>query len=126
MFSINESAAASMVVTHSTPALHTWNGAASANDSSTYSVNNLTRIFAYTAADTAAALTFTMPRSENPYPASGSISRNLTLHVTAGAFDKTITRFAKVTFDGSTIAVLQVGALTCSLDLMTGVVSGCH
>ena len=126
MLSINESAAASMVVTHSTPALHTWNGAASANDSSTYSVNNLTRIFAYTAADTAAALTFTMPRSANPYPASGSISRNLTLHVTAGAFDKTMTRFAKVTFDGSTIAVLQVGALTCSLDLVTGVVSGCH
>lgn len=126
MFFINESAAASMVVTHSTPALHTWNGAASVNDSSSYSVNNITRIFAYTAADTAAALTFTMPRSANPYPASGSISRNLTLHVTAGAFDKTITRFAKVTFDGSTIAVLQVGALTCSLDLVTGAVSGCH
>ncbi|MEO7039721.1 MAG: hypothetical protein ABI446_09775 [Gemmatimonadaceae bacterium] len=126
MFSINVSAAASMVVTHSTPALHTWTGAASVHDSSTYAVNHVTRVFAYTAADTAAALTFTMPRSANPYPASGSISRNLTLHVTAGSFDKTVTRFAKVTFDGSTVAVLQVGALTCSLDLVTGVVSGCH
>jgi hypothetical protein len=40
--------------------------------------------------------------------------------------DKTITRVAKVTFDGSSTAVLQVGALTCSLDLTTGAVSGCH
>jgi hypothetical protein len=48
------------------------------------------------------------------------------VHLTAGGFDKTITRFAKATFDGSSIAVLEVGALTCSLDLTTGVVSGCH
>jgi hypothetical protein len=126
VFSINEADTASMVVTHGTPVLHTWNGAAAVHDSSTYAVNNVTRIFAYTAADTAAALTFTLPHSANPYPSSGSLSRNLTLHVTAGGFDKTITRFAKVTFDGSSVAVLQVGALTCSLDLVTGVVSGCH
>jgi len=125
-FSINEADTASMVVTHGPPVLHTWNGAGIAHDSSTYAVNNVTRIFAYTAADTADALTFTMPRADNPYPTSGSFSRNLTIHVTAGAFDKTVTRVAKVTFDGSATAVLQVGALTCSLDLVTGVVSGCH
>jgi hypothetical protein len=126
MFSINEADTASMVVTHGTPILHTWNGAGIAHDSSTYTVGSVTRIFAYTAADTAAALTFTLPHSANPYPSSGSISRNLTLHITAGGFDKTITRSAKVTFDGSSVAELQVGELTCSLDLVTGVVSGCH
>jgi hypothetical protein len=126
IFSINEADTASMVVTHGTPALHTWDGAGIAHDSSTYRVNDVTRVFAYTAADTATALTFTMPRSANPYPASGSLSRHLTLHITAGGFDKTITRVAKVTFDGSSTAVLQVGALTCSLDLTTGAVSGCH
>jgi len=125
-FSINEADTGSMVVTHGPPVLHTWNGAAVAHDSSTYAVNGVTRIFAYTAADPVAALSFTLPRTANPYPTSGSISRNLSLHVTAGSFDKTITRSAKVTFDGSSIAVLQVGALTCSLDLTTGVVSGCH
>ncbi len=125
-FSINEADTGSMVVTHASPVLHTWSGAGVAHDSSTYAVNNVTRIFAYTAEDTVAALTFTMPRSANPYPTSGSISRNLTLHLTAGNFDKTITRAAKVTFDGSSTAVLVVGALTCSLDLTTGVVSGCH
>jgi hypothetical protein len=126
MFSINEADTGSMVVTHGTPVLHTWNGAGVAHDSSTYAVNNVTRIFAYVAADTASALTFTLPRTTNPYPTSGSISRNLSLHITAGGFDKTITRSAKATFDGSSTAVLQVGALTCSLDLTTGVVSGCH
>lgn len=126
MFSINEADTASMVVTHGPPILHTWNGAGIAHDSSTYAVNNVTRIFAYIAADTAAALTFTLPRTDNPYPTSGSVSRNLSIHITAGGFDKTITRFAKVTFDGSSTAVLQVGELTCSLDLVTGVVSGCH
>ena len=126
MFSINEADTASMVVTHGPPILHTWNGAGIAHDSSTYTVGSVTRIFAYTAADTAAALTFTLPHSANPYPSSGSLSRNLTLHITAGGFDKTITRSARVTFDGTSIAELQVGALTCSLDLVTGVVSGCH
>jgi len=125
-FSINEADTASMVVTHGPAVLHTWNAAGIAHDSSTYAVNNVTRIFAYTAADTAAALTFTLPHADNPYPTSGSFSRNLSIHITAGAFDKTVTRFAKVTFDGSSTAVLQVGALTCSLDLVTGVVSGCH
>ena len=33
---------------------------------------------------------------------------------------------AKVTFNGSSVAVLQVGALTCNLDLVTGAVTGCH
>jgi hypothetical protein len=126
MFEINEADTASMVVMHGPPVLHTWNGAGVAHDSSTYSVNGVTRIFAYTAADTAAALTFTMPRSANPYPTAGSISRHLSLHITAGGFDKTVTRDATVTFDGSSTAVLQVGALTCSLDLMTGAVSDCH
>jgi hypothetical protein len=101
-----------------------WRGLA--HDSSAYPVNDVTRIFAYTAADTATALTFTMPRTANPYPTSGSISRNLSLHITAGGFDQTLTRAAKVTFDGSSTAVLQVGALTCSLDLTTGAVTGCQ
>lgn len=126
LISINEADTGSMIVTHGARVLHAWSGAGIAHDSSTYAVNGVTRIFAYTAADTAAALTFTMPRIANPYPTSGSISRNLLLHITAGSFDKTVTRSAKATFDGSSTAVLQVGALTCSLDLVTGVVSGCH
>ena len=126
MFSINEADTASMVVTHGPPILHTWNGAGIAHDSSSYAVGNVTRIFAYTAADTAAALMFTLPHADNPYPSSGSISRSLSLHITAGGFDKTTTRSARVTFDGSSTAVLQVGALTCNLDLVTRVVSACH
>jgi hypothetical protein len=126
MFSINEADTGSMVVTHGDPVLHTWSGAGVAHDSSTYAVNDVTRIFAYTAFDTVSALTFTLPHSANPYPTSGSISRDLTLHVTTPHFDKTITRTAKVTFDGTSTAVLQVGALTCDLDLTTGAISGCH
>lgn len=125
-FFINEADTGSMVVTHGAPVLHTWNGAGVRNDSSTYTVNGITRVFAYAAADTVSALRFTLPRSANPYPSSGAISRNLSLHVTAGSFSKTITRSAKVTFNGTEEAELQVGALTCTLDLATGVVSGCH
>jgi len=126
LISINEADTGSMIVTHGSPVMHAWSGAGIAHDSSTYALNGVTRIFAYTAADTAAALTFTMPRTANPYPTSGSISRNLLLHITAGSFDKTVTRSARATFDGSSTAALQVGALTCNLDLVTGVVSGCH
>jgi len=126
MFFINEADTGSMVVTHGAPVVHTWNGAGVRNDSSTYTVNGIARVFAYAAADTVSALRFTLPRSTNPYPSSGSISRNLSLHVTAGSFSKTITRTAKVTFNGTEDAELQVGALTCTLDLATGAVSGCH
>jgi hypothetical protein len=126
LFMIDEADTASMVVQHGTPVFHTWNGAGARIDTSTYTVNGIARIFAYTAHDTTAALTFTLPRSENPYPASGSISRDLELHFTAGGFDKTITRSATVTFDGTSVAQLQVGALTCDLDLVTRVVSNCH
>ena len=123
---LDDADTASMVVQRGTPTHHVWNGAGARIDSSTYTVNGITRHFAYTAHDTAAALTFTMPRSENPYPASGSISRDLELHFTAGGFDKTITRSAKITFNGSSVAELQVGELTCDLDLVTRVVSNCH
>ena len=78
MFSIHEADTASMVVTHGPPILHTWNGAGIAHDSSTYAVNDVTRIFAYTAADTAAALTFTLPHADNPYP-SRAPSRGICL-----------------------------------------------
>jgi hypothetical protein len=123
---IDDADTASMVVQRGSPVFHVWNGAGARIDSSTYTVNGVERIFAYTAHDTAAALTFTIPRSENPYPAWGSISRNLELHFTAGGYDKTITRSAKITFDGTSVAELQVGALTCDLDLVTRVVSNCH
>jgi hypothetical protein len=123
---LDDADTASMVVERGTPAHHVWNGAGARIDSSTYTVHGVTRHFAYTAHDTAAALTFTVPRSENPYPASGSISRNLELHFTAGGFDKTITRSATITFDGTSTAELQVGELTCDLDLVTRVVSNCH
>lgn len=123
---IDDADTASMIVLHGMPVYHVWTGAGARIDSSTYTVNGVTRLFAYTAYDTAAALTFTMPRSENPFPASGSISRNLELHFTAGGFDKTLTRSAKITFNGTSVAQLQVGALTCNLDLVTRVVSNCH
>lgn len=123
---IDDADTASMVVQRGSPVFHVWNGAGARIDSSTYTVNGVERIFAYTAHDTVAALTFTIPRSENPYPASGSISRNLELHFTAGGYDKTITRSAKIIFNGTSVAELQVGALTCDLDLVTRVVSNCH
>jgi len=123
---LDDADTASMVVERGTTVLHVWNGAGARIDSSSYTVHGVTRLFAYTAHDTAAALAFTVPRSQHPYPASGSISRNLELHFTAGGFDKTITRSAKVTFDGTSVAELQVGDLTCDLDLATWVVSNCH
>jgi hypothetical protein len=126
VFTLNDADTASMVVQHGSPVTHVWTGVGVRIDSSTYTVRNVTRLAAYTAHDTATALTFTMPRADNPYPTSGSIARSLELHFTAGGFSKTVTRTATVTFNGSSIAQLQVGALTCSLDLVTRVVSGCH
>ena len=105
---------------------HSWSGSADRHESSSYTMNSVERTFDHTAHDVVDQVVFQMPRSQNPYPLSGTITRNSTNVFTAGSFTRTVMRMFVVTFNGTHIAQLMDGALTCDLDLDTGLVSNCH
>jgi len=129
VWTVDDAAAATMTL----PAIaqgmmpqHSWTGTANRHQMSTYTVNSVERIFDHTAHDTLTAVVFQMPRMTNPFPLSGSIIRNVTTVFTAGSDTRTVTRRFVVTFNGTGVATLQDGALTCDLDLALRTVSNCH
>lgn len=129
IWTIDDHAAATMslpAVAQGMMPQHSWTGTADRHQLSTYTVNSVERIFDHTAHDTVTAVVFQMPRMTNPYPLSGTIIRNVTTVFTAGTDTRTVTRRFVVTFNGTNIATLQDGALTCDLDLALRTVSNCH
>lgn len=128
---VNRADTATMLVDRSgTTVLHVWNRVGVREDSASYVRALVTRDFHYTAHDTAAAVAFAMPRSEHPWPQSGTVVHAITTLFTAtgGARDltRTVTRRVQVTFNGTETVPIQVGELTCELDLGTHEVSGCR
>lgn len=122
---------ASMVVDRSgDPVLHVWDRVGVRTDSATYVTAGTTRAFHYTAHDTASAVAFAMPRADHPWPLSGTVAHAITTLFTAtdGRHDisRTVTRRAMVTFNGTSTVTLDVGDLTCRLDLATHEVSNCQ
>jgi hypothetical protein len=108
------------------PNKHQWDGTAAAHHTASVTDNNVLKTAVHTVYDTVSAVLFQMPRSQNPYPLSGSITSNITTVFTAG--DNTVNDSARfvVTFNGTHLVTLQAGGITCDLDLDTHVVSNCH
>lgn len=111
------------------PVQHVWNKVGVRQDSSQYVNLQVTRHWHYTSHDTASAVTFDMPRTQYPWPMSGSIVHNVAVHFVAvkasGTYTRDVTRRVMVTFTGTQDVTLQVGGLTCTLDLLSHQVSGC-
>jgi hypothetical protein len=107
------------------------NGVASANDTTSITAPEKAFFFAVAASDSVKAVTFNLPRSENPWPASGSIVRNATVHVIVTKGSETesrhVTRRIEVTFpaDNQANVPLKINATTCNLNLVTHRVTGC-
>ena len=60
----------------------------------------------------------TVPRKENPYPLSGTITRDVTVVIVNGRNgDKTRTRHVVITFDGTQFAHLTVNGESFEVDL---------
>lgn len=118
------------VVRTTTPVTHVWNRVGVRQDSTMFVGQNVTRHWHYLSYDTATNVTFDMPRSQNIWPVSGSIVHNVTVHFEADHTNrtqtKTVTRRAMITFNGTADVTLQVGGLTCTLDLETHEVSNCQ
>ena len=71
----------------STETSRTHDGNSTAFDTTTYSDANVSRLFEEAASDSVRGVTWNLPRFSNPFPVSGSIVRNVQIHVVATRFD---------------------------------------
>jgi hypothetical protein len=103
-----------------------WNGTGSGSENSTATGDRGTRTYVGTTKDTTTNVVFKLPRSENPWPQSGTIVHRTDATATfegAQSGSRTIAHRAVVTFNGTSTATLQIGTRTCSLDLATKAVT---
>ncbi len=108
----------------------THDGYGSSRDTATFTHDLTTRTAAIAASDSVLKLVFDLPHANNPWPVSGQIIRNVdaTFTMTRGATKtRTISRRAVVTFpaDAQGNVPIEVGTLSCTLNLVTHKVTGC-
>jgi hypothetical protein len=102
----------------------TWNGSA-AGTSAGYSTDSAaTRTFDLNENATFSNIVVALPRSANPYPVSGSITRLLNGSGVVTKGDSTraviISRTVTITFNGTEFVPMTVGSVSYTLDLATG------
>jgi hypothetical protein len=106
------------------------NARGTSNDTTSFTRDSSTRRFAEASIDSVINLTFQLPRSSSPWPTAGQIIRNVTATITiTGRINesRSISRRVVVTFpaDAQGNVPLQVGTMTCQLNLVTHRVTGC-
>jgi hypothetical protein len=110
----------------------THSSVGSGDDTTTFAGERVTKVMSETTRDSVRAVTWNLPRSQNPFPVSGSIVRRVAVKVTATAENRTETREAnlrvEVLFpaDGQGNVELHINDKTCNLNLVTHVVSNCQ
>jgi len=118
--------------TGSTEISRTHSALATGHDTSTFSGESFSRVISEATIDSVNAVTWNVPRANNPFPISGSIVRVDSLHVVATREGETREREAvwtiRVSFpaDAQGNVVLQVNDKTCNLNLVTRAVSNCQ
>ena len=108
-----------------------WNFRGGRNDSSLVTGDKGRRFYKINGSRTGTNVTWLLPRLTHPWPESGTIAHSFSATViftNAGATraDTTVrTGSASVSFNGTQNVPVIVGALNCTLDLLTRKVSGC-
>jgi hypothetical protein len=103
----------------------TWNGTGTRDDHGFRTEGDVKRSYEVSDAVTVTNVVVNLPRSTNPWPVSGTITRQITGTATVArnglsksfSVDRTVT----ITFDGTQNATVTVGANTYKLDLSTGI-----
>ncbi len=105
----------------------TWNGTGSDTSSAYWADSVATRTANVSAASSLTDLVVTLPRSTNPYPTAGTITRDVTGTATISrdgiTKSLTVTRTVTITFNGTEFVPLMVGTQSFTLDLATGEVT---
>lgn len=111
----------------------THDGVGSSADTLTYAntTTNVTRVHNEFSVDSTVGVTFNLPHASNPWPVSGKMVRNVSLHVSVASPTRNetrdITKRVEVDFpaDAQGNVVLHVNDKTCNLNLVTHAVTGC-
>lgn len=107
-------------------------GVSSGNDTTTFTDGTFSRKASESFVDSVKAITFNLPRSQNPWPVSGSIVRNTSINVEVTRGDdhatRSLTRRVQVIFpaDAQGNVVLLINDKTCNLNLVTHRVTSCQ
>jgi len=118
--------------TGATETSRTHDGNSLGSDTTTFSGPNVTRTYAEAGTDSVEAVTYDLPRASNPFPVSGKIVRNVSVHATfqnaTRADTSDVTRRVEVDFppDNQGNVVLTINGKTCNLNLVTRRVTNCH
>lgn len=99
-----------------------WNGTGSSADTTSHRDGTIMRTYTGTAADTIVAVTFMANREVNRYPLSGTAIHVVNYVKTFTGRETgtmTVNRRVVVTFNGTNMAVMRIGNVTCSLNLDT-------
>ena len=103
----------------------TWNGTGTRNDGGYRDGADARRNYHTSDALTVSDVVVNLPRSSNPWPVSGTITRHITgtASVSRNGVTKSfsVDRTVTITFDGSQTATVTVNGNTYTLDLSTGV-----
>jgi hypothetical protein len=103
-----------------------WNGTASGTSGAYWSDSVATRTADLSDQTIFSNVVVALPRSSNPFPISGSITRVVTGTgvVTKGGHTRSITisRTVTITFNGAEVVPMAVGSDTYTLDLVSGAV----
>lgn len=118
--------------TDTTETSRTHDGVVTGSDTVTFVGPNVTRTHDQSAVDSVEAVTWNVPRYNNPFPISGKIVRNVSVHATytsATRSDTTdVQKRVEVDFpaDAQGNVVLKIDNKTCNLNLVTHHVSNCQ
>lgn len=97
----------------------TWNGTGSGTATrSRHSEGSETRQYDVSATSVITNVVVRVPRSDNAWPVSGTITRNVTIKITGGPRDgQTVTRTVTITFNGTQFVPIKVNDNTFTFDL---------
>ena len=95
-----------------------WNGSGNGNVQGTHTDSLGTRSYDMSSTSAIVDVVRGLPREENPYPLSGTITRNISVTVIGGPDgDVTRQRTVSITFNGTQFATLTVNGETFEVDL---------
>lgn len=105
-----------------------WDGYGASADTNTHHDAVSTRRYAGKSADSLKAVVYPQPRPRGSFPLSGSIIRVVNYTVTStgkGIETRSVDRRVVTTYNGTALAKIQSGTVTCTLHLDTHKVDGC-
>ena len=101
----------------------TWRGEGSRDDSAHVTTDNVARTTRFLSEDRFNDIVYKLPRTEFPFPQSGTITHDVQVSATTAngnaATNRSGTRHVVIAFNGTRTASVTVGSTACSLDLVT-------